>query len=74
VKTCQTTYARAAELHERAARLHAEAADLARLAGDFGREASERELAEKECTAARNARARDAAIVGSLVSLGLYPR
>ena len=70
-ETCQSPYARAAELHERAGRSHDEAAGAARLAGDVERELSEREFAEKERKAAQNARNRDASFVGAFVSLGL---
>jgi hypothetical protein len=41
------------------------------LAGDVGREVLEREFAEMERKAARNARTRDANSVGAFVSLGL---
>jgi hypothetical protein len=41
------------------------------LAGDVERELSEREYANKERKAGRNARTRDASFVGAVVSLGL---
>jgi hypothetical protein len=50
--------------------LHDEAAEAARFAGEVERELSEREFAEKERKAARNARTRDASFVGAVVSLG----
>jgi hypothetical protein len=71
MKTCQSTHARAAALHERAARFHDQAAERARLTGDAECEAFEREFAEKERKAARNARTRDARFIGALASLGL---
>ena len=41
------------------------------MAGDAECEAFEREFAEKERKAARNARIREASFIGTLVSLGL---
>jgi hypothetical protein len=71
MRTCRSTYARAAKVHERAAQMHDQAAERARLAGSADLEAVEREFAEKERRAAKNARDRDASTVGVLVSLGL---
>jgi hypothetical protein len=51
--------------------MHDEAAERARLSGDAELQAIEREFAEKERRAGKNARERDASTVGVLVSLGL---
>jgi hypothetical protein len=51
--------------------MHDDAAERARLSGDAELEAAEREIAEKERRAAKNARERDASTVAVLVSLGL---
>jgi hypothetical protein len=51
--------------------LHDEAAERARAAGDLELEAVERDFANKERVAAKNARERDATTVAMLVSLGL---